>query len=101
PVAYSLHFAGLATGLTRIFAGAGVPLVLAQVRGGRSRIQLLRSGRCDFAIASRMAWEAEAEAGDLQMVLSFGPGSSVGEHVLLVREAANGIADGMRVGVDP
>lgn len=101
PVAYSLHFAGLATGLTRIFAGAGVPLVLAQVRGGKSRIQLLRSGRCDFAIASRMAWEAEAAAGDLQLVLSFGPGTSVGEHVLLVREDAEGIADGMRIGVDP
>ncbi|MBP2018471.1 DNA-binding transcriptional ArsR family regulator [Symbiobacterium terraclitae] len=101
PVAYSLHFAGLATGLTRAFAQAEIPLVLAQVRGGRSRVQLLRTGRFDFAIASRMAWEAEAGAGDLRLVLSFGPGSSVGEHVLLVRADADGIADGMRVGVDP
>ena len=101
PVAYSLHFIGLATGLTRAFAQAEIPLVLAQVRGGRSRIQLLRTGRCDFAVASRMAWEAESGAGDLQLVFSFGPGSSVGEHVLLVREGFDGIADGMRVGVDP
>jgi len=101
PVAYSLHFIGLATGLTRAFAQAEIPLVLAQVRGGRSRIQLLRTGRCDFAVASRMAWEAESGAGDLQLVFSFGPGSSVGEHVLLVREGFDGIADGMRAGVDP
>lgn len=101
PIAYSLRLAGLATGLTKVFAQAEVPLVLAQLRGGKSRIQFLRTGRCDFAIASRLAWETEAEAGDLQLVLSFGPGSNVGDHVLLVRAGAAGITDGMRVGVDP
>lgn len=103
PVAYSLRFQGLATGLTRAFAQAEVPLVLAQVRGGRNRIHLLRTGRCDFAIISRLAWEQEAAAGDLQLVLSFGPGSNVGDHVLLIAAGgpAQGIRDGMRVGVDP
>lgn len=101
PVAYSVRFVGLATGLTRAFEQAGLTLVLAQVRGGKNRTNLLRTGRCDFAIVSRLAWEKEAAGGDLHLALSLGPGSYVGDHVLLVRSDTAGITDGMRVGVDP
>jgi hypothetical protein len=102
PVAYSRRFQGLATGLTRAFEQAGLPLVLAMLRGGRSRIHFLRTGRCDFAVISRLAWESETEKQDLRLALSFGPGSNVGEHVLLLaRPDTGGIVDGMRVGIDP
>jgi len=102
PVAYSLRFQGLATGLMRACEQAHLPLVLAQVRGGRNRVEFLRSGRCDFAIVSRLAWEAEAARGDLQLLFGFGPGSSVGDHVWLLAPAASGgLCDGLRVGVDP
>ncbi|HEY3367329.1 MAG TPA: GntR family transcriptional regulator YhfZ [Symbiobacteriaceae bacterium] len=101
-VAYSLRFQGLAAGITQAFQQAGLPLVLAQIRGGRNRLHFLRTGRCDFAVISRMAWQAEEALGDLRLVLSFGPGSNVGDHVLVFGSPeAAAIADGMRVGVDP
>jgi ABC-type nitrate/sulfonate/bicarbonate transport system substrate-binding protein len=102
PVAYSARFQGLAAGLTRAFEAAELPLVLAQLRGGRNRIHFLRTGRCDFAVVSRLAWQEEEQAGDLRLVCSFGPGSNVRDHVLVLAKAgAAGVEDGMRVGVDP
>jgi len=100
-VAYSPRFQGLAAGLTRGFQTANLPMVLAQLRGGKNRIHFLRTGRCDFAVVSRLAWQAEQAEGDLRLVHSFGPGSNVGDHVLiLARPDARGILDGMRVAVD-
>jgi hypothetical protein len=102
PVAYSLRFQGLATGLARTFEGAGLPLVLAQVKGARNRLHFLRTARCDFAVVSRLAWQQEEAQGDLRLVHSFGPGSNVGDHVLVLRDpGARGILPGMKVGVDP
>ncbi|MGE5589232.1 MAG: GntR family transcriptional regulator YhfZ [Bacillota bacterium] len=101
-VAYSPRFQGLAAGLTRAFERAGLPLVLAHLRGGRNRLHFLRTGRCDFAVISRLAWQEETAAGDLDLQLSFGPGSNVGDHMLvLASPQTRGIVDGMRVGVDP
>lgn len=101
-VIYSPRFQGLATGLARSFERAHLPLVLAHMRGGKNRLHFLRTGRCDFAVVSRLAWQEEEDLDDLRLVLSFGPGSNVGEHVLLFSSPdARGIEDGMRVGVDP
>lgn len=102
PVPYSLHFQGLAAGLSRTFEGAQLPLVLAHMRGGKQRLHFLRTGRCDFAVISRLSWQGEEAPGDLRLVFSFGPGSNVADHVLvLAATGADGITDGMRVGVDP
>ncbi|MFZ5825052.1 MAG: GntR family transcriptional regulator YhfZ [Bacillota bacterium] len=99
---YSIRFQGLSTGLAVAFEQARLPLVLAHLRGARSRLHFLRTGRCSFAVISRLAWEEEQEAGDLKLLFSFGPGSNVGEHVLvLANPEARGITDGMRVGLDP
>ncbi len=101
-VPYSLHFQGLAAGLTRAFERARLPLVLAHMRGGMQRLHFLRTGRCDFAVISRLSWLQEEPKGDLRQVFSFGPGSNVADHVLLLASpTAEGVADGMRVGVDP
>lgn len=98
---YSIRFQGLSTGLGIAFEKAGLPLVLAHLRGARSRLHFLRTGRCSFAIISRLAWEEERAAGDLQILFAFGPGSNVGAHVLILSDpAATRIIDGMRVGVD-
>lgn len=98
---YSIRFQGLSTGLSVAFERAGLPLVLAHLRGARSRLHFLRTGRCSFAVISRLAWEEEHQAGDLQLLFSFGPGSNVGEHVLVLADPkARGITDGMRVGLD-
>lgn len=102
PVAYSTRFQGLMAGLTRAFEQADLPLVLAQLRGGRNRIHFLRTGRCDFAVISRLAWLQEESAGDIMLVHTFGPGTNVSDHALVLsRPGARGIEDGMRVGVDP
>jgi len=101
-VTYSRRFQGLAAGLTRAFEQAKLPLVLAHLRGGKNRLHFLRTGRCDFAVISRLAWQEEQGVGDLELRLSFGPGSNVGDHVLvLASPQAKGIVDGMKVGVDP
>lgn len=100
-VPYSLHFQGLAAGLARAFEREQLPLVLAHLRGGKQRLHFLRTGRCDFAVISRLAWLEEGAHHDLRLILSFGPGSNVADHVLvLASPTAEGIADGMRVGVD-
>jgi len=101
PVPYSLRLQGLAAGLSHGFELGALPMLMAHMRGGRNRLHFLDTRRCDFAVISRLAW-AEEGRDDLRLVLAFGPGSSVGSHVLLLASAAQtGIRDGMRVGVDP
>ncbi|OXM15728.1 hypothetical protein CGZ75_03100 [Paenibacillus herberti] len=102
PVAISTIHYGLSTGLHYAFEQTDIPLVLAQLRGAKNRLHFLRTGRCDFAIISRMSWLQEADKGDLLLLFGFGPGSNVANHALLMpRKHDNGIVDGMRVGVDP
>lgn len=99
---YSLHFKGLAVGLTSAFDRAGLPLALAHMGGGKRRLHFLRSGRCSFTVISRLAWQEEAAQGDLELLFTFGPGSNMSQYSLLLSNPeATGIADGMRVGVDP
>lgn len=101
PVAYSLLNQGLATGLTYAYQQAEIPLVLAQIRGAKNRLHFLRTGRCDFAIISKLTWEEIKQEGEFDLILEFGPGSNVGDHVLLMPEHHAGeITDGMKVGVD-
>lgn len=102
PVVYSLTFQGLETGLMKAFHEANVPLIVTQLRGAKNRLHFLRTGRCDFAIISRLSWEEEKDKGDLKLAFTFGPGSNVGDHVLLLADKnATGIKDGIKVGVDP
>ncbi len=103
PLPYSLRYQGLATGLYRAFQEAGVPMVLAHMRGARRRLEALNSGRYEFALVSRHAYEAmRGEVDYLDLALELGPQTSVREHVLLLRDPnAAGIADGMRVAIDP
>ena len=103
PLPYSLRYRGLATGLYRAFHEAEVPMVMAHMRGARRRLEALNSGHYEFAMVSRHSYEVAASEVDyLDLALKLGPQTSVREHVLLLRDArAGGIADGMRVGIDP
>lgn len=101
PITYSLLQQGLATGLTYVFQQAEIPLLLAQLRGAKNRLHFLRTGRCDFAVISKLTWGEIKPDGEFQLLLEFGPGSNVGDHVLLMANPeAKGILDGMKVGVD-
>lgn len=101
PVAYSAHFQGLATGLNQTFLPSGIPLLLAQLRGSKNRLHFLRSGRCDFAIISKLTWQEVQHEDEYHLLLSFGPGTNLGDHVLLTADHnVERIIDGMRVGID-
>lgn len=103
PLPYSLRYQGLATGLYRAFQRAAVPMVMAHMRGARRRLEALNSKRYEFALVSRHSFEvARAELDYLELALGLGPRTNVREHVLLLRDGrASGLADGMRVGIDP
>lgn len=102
PVTYSLTYQGLETGLVRAFHQSEIPLIVTFLRGAKNRLHFLRTGRCDFTIISRLSWEEEKEKNDLKLLFNFGPYSNVGEHVLLfANKDAEGITDGLKVGVDP
>ncbi len=103
PLPYSMRYRGLVTGLYRAFHAANVPLVMAHMRGARRRLEALNSGRYEFALVSRYAYEVARQEYDfVSLALELGSQTSVREHVLLLRDArADRIVDGMRVGTDP
>ncbi|MFB4212384.1 YhfZ family protein [Shouchella sp. JSM 1781072] len=101
PTVHSLVHHGLSLGLQKTFDRASIPLILAQLRGAKNRLHFLRTGRCDFAVISKLSWEEEVEKGDLQLVFEFGAGSNVTNHALLMRQDVHGIENGMKFGVDP
>lgn len=100
-VAYSSLRQGLATGLYRTFQQAELPLLLTQLRGAKNRLHFLQTGRSDFAIISKLAWEEIKHNQAYRLLLEFGPGSNVGDHVLLMNDHhGDRITDGMKVGID-
>lgn len=101
PLPYSRHFEGLATGVRLQFEHQALDLDLRFMRGSAQRLQALASRASDWALVSRFAAEtAEAHGFEVDIVLLLGPASYMGQPVLLLRPGANGIEDGMRVGVD-
>lgn len=103
PLPYSRRYEGLATGLQEAFNRAGVGLNLVFGRGAMNRLRTLRSGRCDFVVLSRFAFNNAVELGlDIEEVLGLGNESYVGQHVIFLRDhSKSGIEDGMRIGIDP
>lgn len=102
PVTYSLTYKGMETGLVKAFGESNLSLIMTLVRGAKNRLHFLHTGRCDFAIISRLSWEKEKEKGNLNKIFSFGPKSNVGEHVLLLADKnTTEIKNGMKIGIDP
>jgi hypothetical protein len=102
PLPYSLRFAGLATGLREQFHAAGLDLDMRFMRGATRRLQALSAGDCDWALVSRYSAETAAAHGfAVAAIALLGPESYMAQHVLLVGPPdAEGLRDGMRVGVD-
>lgn len=100
PLPYSMGYQGLATALFQVLKSYSFNLIYS--RGAESRLKLLSSGVCQFAVCSRYAAEEAIRLhNDVQIALDLGPGTYLASHVLVFRDPSKtGIEDGMRVAYD-
>lgn len=100
PLPYSMSYQGLATALYRSLSPYAFNLLYA--RGAESRLKLLATGVCQFAVCSRYAAEdAIRRHADVEIAVDLGPGTYLTSHVLIFRESGKtSIESGMRIGYD-
>ena len=100
PLPYSLCYQGLATALYKLMSPYAFNLVYA--RGSGSRMKLLASDVCQFAVCSRYAAEEAIRANDnVEIAVDLGPGTYLTRHVLVFRDPEKkAIESGMRVVYD-
>ena len=100
PLPYSATYEGFATAIYEQLKD--LRFNLAYARGAAGRIDLVVSGAYQFAVSSQYAAEYAIDSGkEIEVVLNFGTGSFLSQHVLLLRDVTmDGIVDGMRVAYD-
>ena len=100
PLPYSLSYQGFATALFEVLNAYAFNLIYA--RGSESRLKLLSSGVCQFAVCSRYAAEEAIRCrNDVEIAVDLGPGTYLTRHVLVFREPGKTeIESGMRVAYD-
>ena len=101
PLPYSLCYQGLATALYQLMKPYAFNLVYA--RGSGSRMKLLSSDVCQFAVCSLYAAEeAIGSNADIDIALDLGPGTYLTRHVMIFRDPEKkAIESGMKVAYDP
>lgn len=102
PLPYTKRYEGLATGLYNSEFAKRFSLNLAYMRGAVNRLESLMQNRYDFAVMSKLAAKYYIANGhDIDIVLSFGRNSFVGNHAIVFFDPkTKTIADGMRIGID-
>jgi len=102
PLPYTKRYEGLATGLYNSEFAKRFSLNLAYMRGAVNRLESLVQDRYDFAVMSKLAAKHYIMDGhDVDIVLSFGRNSFVGNHALVFFDhETKTISDGMRIGID-
>lgn len=103
PLPYTRRYEGLASGLiSQMENSYDIPVNLAYMRGSKTRIVMLTSGRYDFAIVSKVAAEEYIKQyNDVSIVIDFGPYSYTSQHVIMFHDKnIKEIKDGMKIGVD-
>lgn len=100
PLPYSVTYEGFATAMYEQLKN--LRFNMAYARGAAGRIDLVVSGAYQFAVSSQYAAEYAIDSGkEIEVVLNFGTGSFLSQHVLLLRDSTrDGIVDGMRVAYD-
>lgn len=100
PLPYSATYEGFATAIYEQLKD--LRFNMAYARGAAGRIDLVVSGAYQFAVSSQYAAEYAIDSGkEIEVVLNFGTGSFLSQHVLLLRDVTmDGIVDGMRVAYD-
>ena len=100
PLPYSATYEGFATAIYEQLKD--LRFNMAYARGAAGRIDLVVSGAYQFAVSSQYAAEYAIDSGkEIEVVLNFGTGSFLSQHVLLLRDVTmDGIVDGMRGAYD-
>lgn len=103
PLPYTKRYEGLASGLvSQMEKSYDIPVNIAYMRGSKTRIEMLTSGRYDFAIVSKVAaLEYIGKHQDVCIVIDFGPYSYTSQHVIMFHnDKDTEIKDGMKIGID-
>ncbi len=101
PLPYSSIYEGLATAIFIESQKKDIDLQMAFMRGAESRIEMLLKGNYDFVIMSKLSGDYYLEKNkELKSVTSFGPGTYVKKHIIILNKRYNEIEDGMKFGVD-
>lgn len=100
PLPYSICYQGLATALYQALSPYAFNLFYA--RGAESRLNLLSTNVCQFAVCSRYAAEEAIRCHtDIQIAVDLGPGTYLTRHVLVFRDPGKTkIEPGMRIAYD-
>lgn len=101
PLPYTRRYEGLATGLHTLLNEGDLKTYLSFMRGSEARVQSLMGGFSSFCVMSQLACNDYMKRGaNLSRVMSFGPQSYVGRHVLICADGARREWKGARVGID-
>lgn len=103
PLPYTKRYEGLASGLISQMENAyNIPVNLAYMRGAKTRIAMLVSGRYDFAIISMYAAKEYLKKNDdICIITSFGKNSYTSNHAIMFHDKnVKEVKDGMKVGID-
>ena len=85
PLPYSATYEGFATAIYEQLKD--LRFNMAYARGAAGRIDLVVSGAYQFAVSSQYAAEYAIDSGkEIEVVLNFGTGSFLSQHVLLLRD---------------
>ena len=99
PLPYSRRYEGLASAFYDQLSD--LSFNMAYARGAQSRVRLVDSRTCHFAITSRYAaLELIQEGMNVKVSLDLGPESYLSSHVLVMRRGNDRIRKGMRVAYD-
>ena len=103
PLPYSKRYEGLSTAIIQsIENNLDIPINMSYMRGSKNRIEMLLSGRYDFAITSKFAaLDAINDNSELEIVKEFGLYSYLSGHVLMyIDKNFVEIEDGMVAAID-
>lgn len=99
PLPYSVRYEGFATALCEQLSD--LDFNMAYARGAESRIALVESSTCHFAVTSRYAaLRSIGDGHDVAIAVDCGPGSFLSRHVLVFRRGQKEVVDGMKVAWD-
>lgn len=103
PLPYSRRYEGLATGIINSMENSyDIPVHMSYMRGSKKRVEMLLTGRYDFAVLSLYAAEQlKLNNNSIKIIKNFGAKSYSNSHVIVFADKrSNSIKPGMRVGID-
>lgn len=103
PLPYSKRYEGLSTAIIQsVENNLNIPINMSYMRGSKNRMEMVLSGRCDFAITSKFAaLNSIKKNNNLEIIKEFGLYSYLSGHVIMyINENFTDIQDGMVAAID-